>query len=308
MNELTDTKLKRPMDPAQRSNDAAMLRSLTGLLNNPEVTGAKVPVDVSKPPPESPIPAQVLVVDDMSLEKTVVEKVKKALDALPDDSPVPGVTAQVKAIFFTGHPKSGRTFLAKRLDAELFDFEAPIRVMASRIFHTIEAESYLRTMFAWGNGEVSPSYPLTAERALCLEMIRSNGGDWEEITLMPASMFGTPDFWTRSLIARATQFQKQNPDRIVAVPHVETPMQHRMLTYAGYKGYHVLANSLSRSARGGGQGQSSILLEGINRDITRRLSEQPQGKKLMAVWCDEKHAPPSPRLLTVSEFVQAIKG
>jgi hypothetical protein len=285
MNELKDTAPKQPMDRSRTTSDDIVMRDLVGLLNNPAITGAEVP---RHPPP---------------LEK-------------PAELPMPVVAApvaaiEVKQVFFTGGPRVGKSWLAERIGAEVFEFEDPIHQMARTFFgagvNLEDTAGFVKTLVAWGEGTITATHPLTAERGAFLNWFRQTAEQWKDTVILPPSLFGTPDFWTRSLIARVKQFQAAYPGKLIAVTRVDTVTQHKMLSYVGFRPYHVLCNSITQTARGG-RSQRTSLTEGIERDITRKLSESPQGKKLWAVWCDDRYPSPSPRLMTIDEFTQAIRG
>ena len=92
---------------------------------------------------------------------------------------------------------------------------------------------------------------------------------------------------------------------MAVVTSVWTAEQYKFLRAAGYTPIHVMCNNITRTGRGGSQVVDSLTTT-IERDITNKISSEPRGKKLWAVWCDEKYPPTSARLMTVEEFLKAL--
>ena len=138
-------------------------------------------------------------------------------------------------------------------------------------------------------------------RAMFVDHMREGGAESDKFFGVPISEFGTAGFWNRCLGCRVNRFSKEFPDHLVAVTDVIQTDQYTALRESGFRPYHVTCNNLTRQSRGGNP-VVNALAEGIDRDITQKLSQQPQGGKLWCIWNDPKYPAPSPRLLSVSEF------
>lgn len=315
MSELKDTKLQRPME--KTGDDVAVLRGLVGLMNDPNVTGAVVPPEEKLPtsglihgtaphlPPNAPPTSPPMTpIDAVQAEVKVIEPPKPRPVTTPPPEPVRG-----KKLFFTGHPRAGKSYLAAKLGARVFEFLDPALAMAAAAFGGDTApgaiNAFLAEVAVWGEGEVTDRYPLTTTRAMFLDNIREAGESGDRLFGVSVVSFGTQGFWARSLLARVKRYQQANPRHMVAVTNVTTPDQYNALRNAGFSPYHVMCNALTRSSRGGSETASQQLAESIERDITRKISESPHGKRLWCVWCDEKYPVLSPRILTVQEFLQS---
>lgn len=313
MNELQTAPEKLKTTLTGAAEEAMMMRGLCGLLNDPALTGAEVPQEVKEPiavPPAAPplalpkLPHDVVVVDDVP--KTAPAGIAKIAEPV-----TPAVATDVLALFFTGGGKAGKSYLASQLGAVVVEFIDPVIGMAKRMFgpdvEIGELRGFLRTMTCWGEGVLTPEVPLTAERGCLVELIRTNAARWDDLFGVTSKLFGTPDFWTRCLLARVSKLRRSHPKSLVAVTSVPTEGRYIALKKAGFRPYHVLCNNLTRSSRGGNS-TVSPLVNSIDRDITKNLSTSPQGPKLWAVWCDEKYPSPSKRLLSVGEFLTSIRS
>lgn len=277
MNELTPGKLARPMDRAAMNNDLAVLNQLLGVLNNPLITGAEPPKNAPKPTPAAPT-------IQMSAFKLSSNK-----------------------IFFTGAAKAGKSWLSAKIAAVPFELDDPIRAMARDVFGSDAREGdlaeFTHEVFAWGEGQVSKKFPLTASRALFIGNARESQA---KVFGISTSTFGTSAFWLNSLAARVNAFAKANPKEIVAVTDVGTAEQYKFLRAAGFMPIHVMCHNLTRNGRGG-TNVIDPLVSSIERDITNKISQSPGGQKLWVVWSDTSYPPPSKRFLTVDEFTGGAK-
>jgi len=314
MEALTPTTLARPLDRNAMSNDVATLRQLAAELNNPYLTGAVVPEEekaaLAKPPPT---PSEVPVQRSEPAPALIIPKLpgdRKAF-ALPPPPPKPLAPTSTftlpkgnNRIFFTGHSKAGKSWLAAQVGARVIELEDPIRAMAASSFGSsaqpADLTPFFNEVFAWGEGTVNKSYPLTGARAMFIESIRSIKDN--SLFEIPFEEFGTAGFWSRSLIARVAKFLLEFPREKVIVSDVFDADQYQALREGGFLAFHVLCNNITRTARGG-TAIVNQLSETIERDLIKQVSAQPNGARLWAVWCDEHYAPPSGRLLTVNDFI-----
>jgi hypothetical protein len=216
--------------------------------------------------------------------------------------------AGTRKIFFTGHNKSGKSWLAAQIGARVLELDDPIRAMAASSFGSMAHEEdimpFLQEVFAWGEGIVSKAYPLTGARAMYIEAIR--GLTDTGLFGVPFEEFGIGGFWSRSLIARTTKFLTEFPKERVAVTGVFDVGQYQTLRENGFAPFHVLCNNLTRTARGGNSVVTAIS-DGIERDLTKKISSAPNGPKLWAIWCDTQYAAPSSRLLSTGDFINACQ-
>jgi hypothetical protein len=345
MDELT-AQPARPMDRNLMGNDASMLRNLCGTLNNPNITGAVIPPEekitqITAPmpmqmtaPPSSPLAAAVrremrqaaVVLQENTLTpaqaapltphqkkeaKQVVIQTVATVFAAPQPSDVgnPVSHTPAKRIFFTGHPFSGKMWLAGQIKARVFSFADPIFSLATSAFGDIEDRlllgGFVREVTAWGEGLVTPDFPLTAARAMFCDKVHESGNDGYQLMGVPVAEFGTPGFWAASLLARVAQHIKENPAATVAVTDIQTPEQYKTLRDAGFRPYHVACHNNTRAKRGAAANDFSRVAAMIEQDITNKLSRSPKGEKLWCIWNDTESAAPSQRLLTLQEFLAA---
>ena len=321
MNELSEPGLKRPMDRSVMASDDATIRQLVGMLNDPRITGADAPpeerptmlptdplngmIGPKIPPPKlPPLPAPPI-----SGPQTPHQRF-----SAPPKAPTPVAPVAVSLhqpaqnIFFTGHPGAGKSWLAQQIKgSRVFEFDDPIYALAATVFGDVSDVSLLTPFVAevraWGEGVLSS--PLTPARAMFIDYMREAGKSGDELMGVPVSEFGTAGFWTRCLIARITRHHMADPKSVVAITHIETPVQWRLLVEKGFRPYHVACPSAVRVARGA-KTESSVAVA-IDRDITAKLSQQKDGGKLWCIWNSPEHPSPSQRLLSVQEFLAAYK-
>jgi hypothetical protein len=333
MNELAQPKLKRKMDPAAMGNDVAMLRQLTAQLNDPRLTGAAVPPDeqpasvVPAPIPSEQPPPGMTPEAAMRLKQQMIMQQVAASSAIPgplspqekrDAAPKiavavkpapPAVHAPAQTLFFTGHPFSGKKWLAEKIKARVFGFDDPIRNMASEVFGDVEESAlagFIATVRAFGEGDAK--VPLSVARALFIDHMREGGPDGDKLMGVPVSEFGTPAFWTRSLLARIARYHNDQPNDRVVVLDLSTIEQYSALRDAGFKPYHIVCHDATRSARAAGAtAADNQLATIIGQNIIKDLSQNPGGKKLWCVWNDTEKPCPSGRLMALQEFLSAYK-
>lgn len=332
MDELTNVKPARPMDRNLMGNDSAMVRNLVGLLNDPNITGAVVPpeekmTNITAPAAamQQKVMASVALQAQQSLTGTPLmpqtphQKRERKAPALPQPTQVqaPADTARhapAQKIFFTGHAKVGKNWLADQMHARVFEFEDPIYNFAASAFGQIKDPSlldqFVADVVAWGEGFISANYPLTPARALFCDYMHESGPEGDEMMGIPVSTFGTPGFWAKSLIARVSRFladpKKITVDRVV-VTNVRYPSQYHTLQSAGFRAYHVMCHNNTRAARGADNSTANAVASSVEQNVTTKVSQQRSGDKLWCIWNDDKVPMPSARLMTVQEFLDAYK-
>lgn len=296
MDELSKTKLARPMDRQAMGNDLATLRALCGELNNPLVTGAEPPKAEESAPIAMPTPAPALQMPAPPAPAKIIPEAERR--------PVTSIVS--KQIFFTGASKAGKSWLAAQLGARTLELDDPIQAMAKSAFGDYRPESYpafAEEVFAWGEGMVTKQYPLTAARSQFVESIRDIPHKKGSVSF---EEFGTAGFWARTLIVRVQMFHKEFPKELVVVTDVGTADQYVTLKEYGFTPFHVTCNNTTRKGRGGND-VVPALVKSIESSITQKISQSPKGQKLWCVWCDDKYPVPHARLLSVQEFLQGVK-
>jgi hypothetical protein len=340
MDELT-TAPARPMDRNLMGNDAATLRNLCGTLNNPNITGAVVPdeekmTQISAPmplnlPASSPLAAAVKrgmeQADKVLRENTLTSPATAPLTPhqrqdlatakatrvtqTPPTAPQP-VTSHTpaKRILFTGHPGAGKKWLAEQIHAQVFEFSDPIYALAANAFGAVPdaklLSGFVQEITAWGEGVITPSYPLTAARAMFCDQMHEAGVNGDALMGVPVSEFGTPGYWSKCLLARVARYEDTHKD-IVAVTGIESPEQFKLLREKGFRPYHVACHNNTRAKRGATTNDFNRVAAMIEQDITNKLSREPSGAKLWCVWNDTENPTPSQRLLSLGEFLAAYQ-
>jgi len=292
-------------------NDTATLRALCGELNNPILTGAVVEPDSSPPSKDTAAAldqsftqaaeAQAAIMAATGASPVERRAVVQTIPTAPKpyDAGAPFKMSRPSRLFFTGAPRSGKSWLAAQLGARTMELDDPIRAMTASAFGDCKNDDYVvfaNQVFAWGEGIVSSKFPLTAPRMHFVEYMRETPN---------LERFGTADFWVTRLIARVTAFQKDFPGEMVVVTDVGSVSQYRALREAGFLAFHVQCNNVTRSGRGGNAVVPS-LVTGIEQDITKKISQQPRGPKLWCVWNDPHYAAPSSRFISIEEFLKGV--
>ena len=114
--------------------------------------------------------------------------------------------------------------------------------MIRDVFGSETSPELERDLFAWGDGTVAKSTPLTPSRLLFVRYI----GESKYVGGVDAKLFGTPNFWLASLAARLA-----GEKGIVAVTDVWDANQYKFLRQSGFTPFHVMCNNITRSGRGG---------------------------------------------------------
>lgn len=324
MSETTDSNqfanaLKGPKPKLSLGGQSAEMRALEqtlALLNNPELSGAKMPAEEKTAQNQilrGPAGAAASVVEgpvdrhgatlppgDLLLATPAAPVlVTPAPAPIPMPAIAPPKPAPVR-ILLTGKSGVGKSFLANQLSGySLQELDAPIfelladehpeviaagMVTARKLFAPLAA-----TIQAWGNGIINEKYPLSPARMMFRASLVSRGM-WEG--------FGTPDFWV-SILLRAL------PERVV-LTRVETANEFRALMAAGFTHYHVVCSSATFSARNKRSGANDLLAAALDQDVTKKISNQRNGERLRCIWNDSAVPSPSNRLLTGPQWLQEM--
>lgn len=339
---LKPTPLKRPMDRSQMGGDVAALNSLIKLMNDPRITGAEVPKGVV--PNDNPIlarenakyPGTSHAYDDKPLRVeqdatgATMIAVDPAVSAIKAKAPVapatpvadmPTTVRNPAKIFYTGLIGVGKDYVAEATNAAIFGFADPIYHLAEYFFGiTVNSKTgkdipgvrqFLQMAGQWGRAEVSEQYPLTPARACFISMIRSLGeaARFDARYEIDWSAFGRDShFWVNGVVKRATAHLQANPTSRVASTNVRFQPEYKSLSGLGWTHYHVMCSPETRRSRVKAltdKDTTEAMANHLNNDVMKRISAQPTGAKLRVIWNDTAKIP-SPRLYTLSEFLQAI--
>ena len=291
--------LKRPLDPTQLNRDVTALNNLVRELNNPLVTGAEVP-------PGEDLRAR----------------------AVPVEAPPAPVSRDLSRVFFTGRLAVGKDFVAAATGATIFGFASPIYhllnfltnlgVTATSGKDTHGVRATMQTIGQWGRGTTSDAYPVTPARIVFNMMVRSlaKNIDPENKQCVKWSEFGSnPNLWLDALAARVAAHQAENPAARIAVTNVRFKNEYDFLIGQHWVHYHVTASPNTWAQRLAKQkltpespalkDVSEQLANTMDASVVKRISQEPRGDKLRVIWNDDTVRVPSPRLLTVAEFLQS---
>lgn len=249
------------------------------------------------------------------------EPVKAAPAPLPASKTAPVIVAGER-IFFTGRLGVGKDYNAAAAQYPVQGFAEPIYQLATHFFGVqVDANNgkdlpgmrvFLQAVGQYGRGEVSATYPYSPVRAMFLTMIRSMaeagvlpaGTDWKQ--------FGTSDnFWVDALLGRTKDLQR------FAITNCRFPNEFDRLKKSGFSHFHCICSSKTWAERLAKKGLtadspavkdvSEQMAAQLDAQVIKTLSQQKTGPKLRVIWSDQNVLPPSPRLLTVDEFVNAAK-
>lgn len=283
------------------ANDAAVLRHLAAELNNPLITGAQVPQEEAEA-------MQKVLAPPVPVKPVPPKPAGPARFVTMAEVPQP---AQRKFLF-TGLPKSGKSHLAQLMGAITVELDDPIIRLGRAAFgeafsgdeHTAQFVAIIR---AWGDGVVSDQVPLTPERAMFLDNIRTTGADGKKLFQEDPAGFGSPGFWAASLIARAERILEKNPGKQVVTTAIYSSEQYSALRANGFRPYHVMCSTATLTARGAGNLTVNNISSRIEQDVIKKISEQPSGSGLWCVWTDQETPRPSPRILNIDDFLRLTK-
>lgn len=292
--------LLRPLDPANLSNDAAVLRNLVGQLNTAPRGMEGVPVD--KTEYSGPVGAgnTTIVLDSIPHETA-----SSAPPPPPDETPVPiplkgpSPLGKNRRFVFTGRAVSQ---IIAALGAKEFSLTSSARQLASIFFPSAKGDSpgfqdFVDTVYAWGTGEVSTDYPATPERAVFQMLVRSIAGALPKGTNWIS--FGTnPGFWTDTLVNAAKTFFEENPQTFIVFTGIPDHIALRYFQGLGFVHWHV-------TGRPGTALALDPLSSTLDQEVIKTLSGARSGPKLRCIWGE--NSPPMPRLWSVQEFLSSMR-
>lgn len=308
--------LKRPLDKLAMGGDVASLNSLLKLMNDPRITGAEVPKGADVLAVASDKTGATMIATDPVLSQPVKTK------PVPNPIVARAPTNPAK-LFYTGLIGAGKDHIAEQTGATIFGFAEPLYHLAEYFFGVaVNAKEgkqipgvrqFLQAAGQWGRNEVTEQYPLTPARACFVSMIRSLGeaGRFDTEHEVDWSSYGrNKDIWLNAANARVENFLAKSPEARVAITNVRFQNEYKRLSEFGWTGFHVMCSPETRLKRVPGvdsKDASEQLAAFLNNDVTRKISAQPKGAKLRAIWnCSTPS--PSSRLYSVAEFLQTIKA
>lgn len=295
----------------------ALLATPTTVFVDPMFTSTPEPAKDA--PIRQPVPPGSLPVapPNPTLPQPVVPPIQP-----PTPPPAPSLPhLTTLRVLFTGRSKVGKDWLAHEIGAKVFSLSDPALVILENAFLdlTVPPAQRLRPDFsgalaefmAYGEGTVSPAYPLTPARAFVITNVRASGKDGEKLFGIDPKRFGHKDFWLNSLTARIVRHTAKNPNERLAITQVETPAFYTHLTkQLNFKPYHVMASNVtvaSRPATGSPEATTKpTVSEMIEQDVNRKVSAQREGPKLWCIWNDPTQPCPTGRLMSVDEFRSAV--
>lgn len=324
MNELSDTKPKRPMDKMNIGGEVAALDGLLSMINNPAITDTGLK---NYSPPNSPSPVNIGPPAEQNLPTGSAE-VNQSSAIIPA-KPVQVLThnnpSRASRLFFTGRLGVGKDYCATAAGYTIFGFSEPLYHLAQHFFGgKISAtegkdipgmRAFLQASGQWGRNVINEQYPLTPARACFITMVRSlaAAGIIKGFEVDWASYGVNPDIWLDSCIARAVD---AGDGSRVAITNVRFENEYTRLQSEGWQGWHVVCSTTTWRERllakkltpdsPQAKDTSERLAAAIDADLTKKISKQPTGSKLRVIWNDTVK-PPSSRLYTLSEWLATFK-
>jgi hypothetical protein len=302
--------LTRPLDKSALSNDSATLRALTGMLNNPAITGAVVPKGETTALPTNALPpGSTPEHPDVPLPgaATPFPSAQTAGITLPPPQAPATTFAQTKVgprLLFTGR---GLSDTVRAIGAIEYNISAPVLRLAQKFFNDsifVEDEgikanpgavSFLATIRAWGSGELSAAFPITPARAIFVQMIRSLAAIPDALPAGPNwKRFGADEgFWIDACVTAA----KASGGSRAVITGISNKYEFDYIRAQGFSHWHIMA-------RPGIGGNVDALSGSFDNDVTKQVSVSRNGAKLRCIWKDTT-PPISGRLWGVNEFVSA---
>jgi hypothetical protein len=297
--------LKRPMDRGALSNDSATLRALVGQLNNPALTGADVPDD-QKPAPSAQSESQPTIpqdsiptADEQQPPVTVTKGAGPAVPpatSVPSTAPAPSVTVK-KLVMLTG--RNAEKVARAVPGAQTFRLYGPVAVLADYLFpgfdeEIIGAAQTLGEIIAWGNGEVDDDHPISTQRIVFVKMIRSLAGVIPIPSITWAN-FGNPGFWVDACLNGIKDSAEKSPGTQIFLLGILNKIEFQYFAAQKFSHWHVMSPRAP-----GGDDLNSML----DNSVTRQISQQRDGAKLMCVWSEERTPPVSSRIWSLADFLK----
>lgn len=337
MNELTQTKLNKPLDKLALGDDVAALNNLVGFLNSPLSGGEdRAPGEASLTEAMGgTLPdAESQAAQAAANPKARQPKGNPNLVIEPKIAPVVSTVAEPAAehgfvnlsrVFYTGRLCVGKDYVAALTGATIEGFALPLYALAKYFFGVDVTASankdlpgmraFLQTAGQWGRAFVSTTYPYSAARAAFIQSVRhanesnafpqSLGVDWPK--------FGADaNLWLNAALVR---LEANNPER-VAITNVRFANESAELLRQGFSNWHVMTSPEEWAARLAQRripANSPVLKDtseemaaNLDRQVVSEISRSRTGRKLRVIWNSAKPCP-SARLWTVNDFLSAAQ-
>lgn len=322
MNELSETKLLKPLDKANLGGDVAALNHLIGFLNDPRVTGADSTPDAKGSDAPTDIASAVA-----GVEIPFTPPGPAVLVAPPVREVAPPTSLDLRKFFLTGKLCSGKDFVASKVGATIEGFSVPLYALATHFFG-IEVDAntnkdsipgmraFLQTVGNWGRGTVSAQYPVSPARATFIAAIRSLGAAGALDNRLGV-MWG--DYgWKENIWLNAALYRVQAAGaEINAITNVRFPNEFKRLTELGWANWHVMTHPKEWEARLAARklkpdaavlkDNSEALAAQLDAQVVKEISARKSGPKLRVVW-NSNSPVPSARLWTLAEFMKAANA
>ena len=280
------SKPKRPMDPAALSNDQATLRALVGQLNeNPKGVDLNAPVDPTKYSGPTGVGNKTVPLDSMPDESALQEQLAQRSPQMVDpgnkitetNRPVPpaeGLRVNQEVVEAKPVPQRARRLvitgrglgeLVSRLtDARVFQLDKGAVEMVEWFFPDAKPETpgyagFLKTVIAWGTGEITTDYPMTVERALFVELAHAEFGD----------AYGrNAGYWIDDTVK---SIKEQPADQLIVVTGIQDLVALRFFQTMGFQHWHLTGPS--------GATVDSFSAQ-LDQDVIKAISQQRAGPRL----------------------------
>lgn len=237
------------------------------------------------------------------------------------EQPAPVVVPPAGRIFFTGRIKAGKDYLAAAAGYTIIGFADPIYWLVNRFFGTDVSSTsgkeipgvrdLLQKIGQWGRGTVNAQYPLTSERALFSEYVRSLTKTGVDATGVRWELFGIDtNLWLDAAMNRAARLDTNR----IAITNVRFENEFTRLKNEGWQHWHVLCSAPTWKARLAKDGVpenttrdiSEQLAGQLDNSVTTKISRDRLGAKLKCVWNDPIVPSPSARLHSTADFLSAV--
>ena len=222
----------------------------------------------------------------------------------------------MKRLLLSGKMCVGKDYVAKQLGFQILGFADPLYKICEFYFGTHDKKvdgvrKFLQDVGQWGRGTVDPNYPLTTERALFVDKMRSDG---YSITRMGNAWhwmeYGKDsDFWIHILMDRI--HSRSDNDRI-AVTNARFDNEVERLKTEGFDHYHVLCtdeNYVRRFKDVMGlwmhDPETEAMLNNISEHMAKKLDEiMPEDR---VIWNDHPNQMPAgKKYVTLEQMKERI--
>lgn len=319
--------LAKPLNRDLMANDVAAMRMLVNdmnkVQNNPDLSaddkalvtemivgaGSAIPpgADAGMPQTNAPFVATPVQTGagagaqsiQQQSEPTTLEIVGPAPTQSESANPqIVGLSApvSVRRIILTGRSGVGKNYLAQQAGLPVLELDTPCYdLLRGRFPNASNADlaGPASTLYWYGEGLITKEFPVTIQRLLFISICDKwrHAGNIE---------FGNPGYWVNHLVTSI------EPDQSVVVTGVTTTSDFKALLAQGFVHYHIMCSTKTMAQRPRNPRADDRLAAAMDNDVIRKVSQQPRGDRLHAVWNDTTTAPGS-RFYSVQDFLNAVK-